>query len=77
VNPDRPTHLVVDAQHDHVGKSDQQLAHARRVQFHRVSPDLEGFDTIKFAEPQLRVRDAQTPLVSEVPDFGATTSARS
>ncbi|MCA1708201.1 MAG: hypothetical protein LC808_34960 [Actinobacteria bacterium] len=38
-----------------------------RVQFHRGSPDLDGFDTIKFAEPLLRAGDGQTPLISEVP----------
>jgi hypothetical protein len=39
------------AEDDHFGESDQQLAHARRVNFHRGSPELDGFDTIKLAEP--------------------------
>ncbi len=39
-----------------------------RVSFHRGSPELDGLDTIKFAEPLLRARDAQTPLISEEPD---------
>jgi len=39
----------------------------RRVHFHRGSPELEGFDTIKFAEPLLRAGDAQTLLISEEP----------
>jgi hypothetical protein len=38
-----------------------------RVHFHRGSPELDGLDTIKFAEPLLRAADGQTPLISEVP----------
>ena len=38
------------------------------VHFHRGSPDLDGLDTIKFAEPLLRAGDGQTPLISEVPE---------
>ncbi len=37
VHPKRdPLTVVDDAQDDHVGQSDQQLAHARRVNFHRA-----------------------------------------
>jgi hypothetical protein len=40
---------------------DQQLTRARRVHFHRGSPELDGLDTVKFAEPLCRVRDALHP----------------
>ncbi len=43
--PQRPVGLVDDPEHPHVGKSDQQLAHARRVQLHRGSPGLDDLDS--------------------------------
>jgi hypothetical protein len=67
VDQQRAAHLVDDAEHPHRRQSDQQLAHAPRVNFHRGSPELDGFDTIKFAEPLLRARDGHTPLISEAP----------
>ena len=67
VHPERTVIVIDDTQHDHIRQSDQQLAHARRVHFHRGSPDLDGFDTIKFAELLLRTGDGYTLLISEVP----------
>ena len=62
VHPQRSTPSGVDhAEHDHRRQSDQQLAHARRVHFHRGSPELGDLDTVKFAEPLSRVRDALHP----------------
>lgn len=62
-----PATYLDDAEDEHIRQSDQQLTHARRVNFHRGSPGLDGLDTIKFAEPLLRAGDGQTPLISEVP----------
>jgi hypothetical protein len=69
VDPHWPAHLLDDPEHPHRRQSDQQLAHARRVHLHRGSPDLDGFDTIKLAEPLLRAGDDQTPLISEGPGY--------
>jgi hypothetical protein len=51
VHLQRLAQVVDDPEHPHRRQSHQQLAHARRVNFHRGSPGLDGFDTIKFAEP--------------------------
>ena len=69
VDPQRSTGLVDDPEHPHRRQSDQQLAHPRRVQFHRGSPELDDIDTVKFAEPLLHAGDGQTPLISEVPEL--------
>ena len=69
VHAQRLARVVDDPEHPHRRQSHQQLAHARRVNFHRGSPELDGLVTIKFAEPLLRSGDAQTPLISEAPHF--------
>lgn len=62
VHPQRSTGTGINnPEHDHLGQSDQQLAHPRRVNFHRGSPELGDLDTVKFAEPLCRVRDALRP----------------
>ena len=61
---------VDDAEHGYLGQSDQQFAHAHRVNIHGGSPELDGLvDTIKFAEPLYRVRDASDPAQIRRADF--------
>lgn len=64
---DSGARFVDDTEKAHRRQSHQQLTHPRWVSFHRDSPELDGLDTINFAEPLLRAGDAQTPLRSEEP----------
>ena len=62
---------VIDAEHVHLGKTNQQLAHTRRVTLHRDSPDRMASRTSRFSESLCRARwtllHPHTPLRSEAP----------
>jgi hypothetical protein len=61
---------VIDGEHVHFGESDQQLAHARRVQLHRGSPELDRRrEPSSSQSPCLAPGMPYTPLISEAPDI--------
>jgi len=63
-----------DTEHAHLTQSDKQLAHARRVRFHRGPPASTAFATIDSVGPLHRARGCSgrhgTPLKSEDPPMG-------
>jgi hypothetical protein len=62
------TPLVNDSKHRDVRESDQQLAHARRVQLHRGSPELDDLRQPSSSQsPCLAPGMPYTPLISEEP----------
>jgi hypothetical protein len=67
MHPNRPTRLVVDAQHIHVGPSHQQLTHAKGVLFHQGLSDLKALNTVRLAGPPVSTRGLLHPVISEAP----------
>jgi hypothetical protein len=73
MHPDRLGELVVDGEHEHVGQSDEERAHAPSVGLHRGSGALVGVATADSsgpcAAPGGPPLPPYTPLTSEAPEM--------
>jgi hypothetical protein len=61
MNPQRLTGSILDTEHRHVTKTDEQLTDTNRVPLHRGPPGLDGSNTTRLAGPLSPTEDPYSP----------------